>query len=151
MAALRGPRGPYGSRVVLNRSRLDAVTLAIADGMFAVMKEIVDQTTTPDSPRKPWPLGEGLPKQGGALVYVNGKKVAGYGLDGKQPKVPRAAHISRTVGAVAIAGWGFPARFNEMGTVRQPARPFFTPTVDRVLPRLATIMAPITSARLNRF
>ncbi len=37
-------------------------------------------------------------------------------------------------GITLLAGFPFPARFNEMGTIHQPARPFFTPTLVEVLP-----------------
>ena len=128
-------RGP-SSRVVLNRSALDQTILAIGDGLFAVGKEIIDTAKPPDAS----PFGEGLPKQGGVLAYAGGKKIAGYGLDGKQPRVPRAAHISRQRGVVVIVGWGFPARFNELGSIHNTPNPFFTRAVDEVLPRAQSIM-----------
>lgn len=141
-----------GSKVVLNRSALDQVTLALADGLFAVGKAIVDAgaTVAPDSPYEPYPASEGLPKQGGVLAYHDGKKIGGYGLDGKQPRVPRAAHISRSRGVVVIVGWGFPARFNEFGTVRTPAQPFFAASVDAALPQATQIMAPIVGPELPK-
>jgi hypothetical protein len=113
--------------MVFNRAALDEVTLAIADGLFAIGMDALETANPPDSPYDPYPLGEGLPKQGGVLGYVNGKKVNGFGLDGRQPRAPRAAKVSRSKGAIAIVGWGFPARFNEFGTVKMAAQPFFTP------------------------
>lgn len=139
-----------GSKVVLNRSKLDQVTLAVADGLFAVGKAIVDAAHPADSPYEPFPAGEGLPRQGGVLAYVNGKKVAGYGLDGKQPRAPRAAHVSRGRGVEVIVGWGFPARFNEFGTIRMPAHPFLTPARNQVLPQTNAILADVAGPELAK-
>jgi HK97 gp10 family phage protein len=138
-----------GSKVVLNRSRLDQVTLAVADGLFAVGKQIIDTARPADSPYEPFPTGEGLPLQGGVLAYVNGKKVAGYGLDGRQPRAPRAARVSRGRGVEVIVGWGFPARFNEFGTVKMAAQPFFTPAELAVLPQTNAILAEVTGPKLK--
>jgi HK97 gp10 family phage protein len=132
------------ARVVLNRSRLDQVTLAVADGMFAVGKAIIETARPPDAP----PYGEGLRDQGGVLVYVDGKKVAGFGLDGKQPKPPRAAKVSRGQGIHVIVGWGFPGRFVELGTAKMAAQPFLTPAADEVLARATEIMAPVVKEAL---
>lgn len=139
-----------GSKIVINRAALDDVTLAIADGLNAVGMEILQSTNPPDSPFPPYPEGEGLPKQGGVLTYVNGKKVAGYGQDGKQPRAPRAAKVSRSQGAVVIVGYGFPARFNEEGTVKMAAQPFFSPVAFDILPRSAEIMEPIVRPALPK-
>lgn len=141
-----------GSKMVVNRAAIDEVTLAMADGLFALGKAIVEEASgrAPDSPYDPYPKGEGLPKQGGVLAYVNGKKVAGWSLTGKQPKPPRAARVSKGRGVVVIVGWGFPGRFQEFGTVRHGAQPFFTPAVDATLPRATGIMAPIIGPKLPR-
>lgn len=136
----------YTKRVTLNRSVLNEVVLAVADGMFAVGKAVIESTHPPDAP----PFTEGLVKNGGVLAYVNGKKVAGFGLDGKEPKPPRAVHISRQQGVVVIVGWGPPTRFNEMGTIHQPPRPFFTPAADSTLPRAAAIMRPVVRPKLPK-
>lgn len=140
-----------GSKIAINRSRVDGVMLAVADGMFEVGKQMVEAaaTTAPDYPTGRWPINEGLPKQGGVLAYYDGKKVAGYGLDGRQPRPPRAARVSRSRGIIVIVGWGFPARFNEFGTVKMPANPFFTPAADRIEPQAVPIMTPVVSAELG--
>jgi hypothetical protein len=140
-------RGPT-KRVVLNRQALTQVGLAVAEGMAAVGREILDVAEPPDSPFEPYPLGEGLPKQGGLLAYFEGKKIDGYGQDGKQPKKPRAADVKR--GVTVVVGWGFPARFNEFGTVDTPAQPFASPAVERVTPRAVEIMRPVVAAKLGR-
>jgi hypothetical protein len=134
------------SRMVINRKVYSEVVLAVADGVFEVLKTMIEATRPPDAP----PFTEGLVDNGGALVYVNGKKVAGFGLDGKQPRPPRAAKVSRGQGILGYAGWGPPARFNELGTVKQPARPFFTPTAAAISPQATRIMAPVVKGKLPR-
>lgn len=134
------------SRVVLNRAAIDGVTLAIADGVFEVVKAIVEEAHPPDET----PYGVGLVKAGGALTYVGPKKVNGFGLDGRQPAKPRAVKVAGTQGIVGVAGYGFPARFQELGTVHQPARPFLWPAVGRVVPRIPGIMRQAAAYRLAR-
>ncbi len=136
----------FTKRVQLHRDALDQVTLATADGMFAVGKAILEAARPPDAT----PFGEGLVDRGGVLAYVDGKKVNGFGMDGKQPKPPRAARVSKGRGAVVIVGWGFPARFQEFGTIHHGAQPFFTPAVDATMPRSQQIMAPVVKAKLPR-
>lgn len=132
------------SRLVLNRSRLDEVSLAVADGFGALAEAIVRNAKPPDAA----PFGEGLVKRGGWLVYVGAKKVGGGGLDGRQPKKPRALKVKQH-GIVAIAGFGFPGRFQEFGTIHHRAQPFLSPAADRTVPRATQIMAPVVGARLK--
>lgn len=136
-------RGP-SARVVLNRKALAGLTLALADGMEELARTIVETADPPDAP----PYGQGLAARGGWLVYANGKKVAGGGLDGKQPKKPRAWRASRD-GVSAVAGFGFPARFQEFGTVNHAAQPFLTPAVGRVRPYVEDIMGPVVRKALR--
>lgn len=136
----------FTKRVVLHRQAVDQVTLAMADGMFAVGKAIIENARPPDLP----PLGKGLLEGGGVLAYVDGKKVNGWSQGGKQPKPPRAARVSKGRGAVVIVGWGFPARLVELGSIHNTPNPFFTPSVDETLPRAQSIMAPVVSAALPR-
>lgn len=132
------------ARVVLNRRAIDGVRLALADGVFAVAKAIVKEANPPDAT----PYGDGLVTNGGALLYVDGKKIDGMGLDGRQPGKPRAAKSGP--GTVAIAGYGFPGRFLEFGTVKMAAQPFFTPARDRVLPRATSIIRQASAYRIAR-
>jgi len=151
------------ARVVLNRAALDQVTLALADGMFALAQKIVDTAHPPDDP----PYGEGLVTEGAAICWVNGRKVAstparpiekieehvtggsfGHAVQfhktrkvGGTPTKPRGLKLD-SPGITAVAGFGFPGRFNEIGTVHQPARPFLSPAAAEVLPD-----APITLSR----
>jgi HK97 gp10 family phage protein len=130
--------------VVLNRAALDELHLALADGVEAIARTIVETADPPDAT----PFGVGLVTQGGWAVYSGSKKVAGGSLGGAQPQKPRAF---RTVpGAITgFAGFGFPGRFQETGTVHQPARPFFTPAVLAVKARAAEIMASVVGPRLR--
>jgi len=137
--------------MVLNQSRLDEVTLAVADGVFEAARTIIELAAqrAPDSPYDPYPAGEGLPKQGGVLVYVANKKTHGWSIRGDQPKKPRAVRDStKAHSVVAVAGFGFPARFNELGTIRQRARPFLAPSAREVQPHIPDIVGAVTRPKL---
>lgn len=154
----------FTKRVVLNRSAIHEVTLAMADGMFAVTKEMIETADPPDTgegyyyfgkkgARERGPereIGEGLVKGGGVLAYVDGKKVNGWHMDGRQPKPPRAAKVSKGRGAVVIFGFRFPGRFQEFGTIHHAPQPFLTPAVDATMPRSTSIMAPVVGPKLPR-
>ena len=49
---------------------------------------------------------------------------------------------------LAIVGFGFPGRFQELGTVHQPAKPFLTPAVSQVEPQAIAILERIVRPRL---
>lgn len=115
------------SRVVLNRQAFAEISLAIADGLFAVAEEVLDVVAVPDAP----PLTKGLTEGGGALAYLGTKKVNGTTIGGRQIKKPRG--LKTAGGATAIVGFGMPGRFVEMGTVHMAAHPFLTPAVMDVL------------------
>lgn len=132
------------ARVVLNRSKLPALWVVVADGLHEVAKTIVEEARPPDAT----PYGAGLVTNGGTLAYVGNKKVAGWSLRGTQPKKPRAVRV-KDAGITAIAGFGFPARFQERGTVNHGAQPFLAPTRDRVAPRTASIMRAIVEPQLR--
>lgn len=146
------------TRVVLNRQRLDRVHLALADGLFAVAETIV-HTARPPSDVSTESAAEAfeeasekrpdLAHAGGAAVWVDGKKVAGMGLDGKQPQKPRGLKLLRP-GITGIAGFGFPGRFAEFGTIHQPPRPFLTPAVQQVIPSAPSIMGGVVRTALAR-
>lgn len=134
------------ARVVLNRARLSKVEVALADGLAAVARTIVETAHPPDAT----PFGEGLVTNGGWLAYIGDKKIGGGGTDGKQPRKPRALKVRGMTHTVAIAGFGFPGRFQEWGTVKQPARPWFTPAVQQVLPAMNRIMGAVVRGALAR-
>lgn len=133
------------ARVVANRAALDQVHLALAEGVEEIARTIVETANPPDAT----PFGEGLVKSGGWAVYAGSKKVGGGSLDGSQPKKPRALKTPPDV-ITGIAGFDFPARFQEIGTVDQPARPFFMPAIIRVKGVAAEIMASAVKARTRR-
>lgn len=112
------PRGP-GKRVVMNRAAIDAIRLGYADGMQEVGEAILARAE-PHVPDEP-PIGKGLVQTGAAVTYVDGQKVAGRGT------MPRSGRTNQ--GIMTAVGYGFPGRFNEVGTVHQPARPFLTPAI----------------------
>jgi hypothetical protein len=125
------------ARVVLNRSRLDEVRGALADGLQAMGADIVEHANPPDAE----PFGVGLVTSGGTYVAVDGKKVGG---DSSRPRAVRGEP-----GIVAVVGFGFPGRFQEFGTIHSPAQPFLSPAVDEVLPNLEQYLAPAIRARLG--
>lgn len=133
------------SRVVLNRSKLDELHLLLAEAVEEVARTIVETAQPPDAT----PFGEGLVTEGGWLVYSGPKKVGGGSLTGLQPKKPRAFKVAGTEGIVAIAGFGFPGRFQETGTARQQAHPFLWPAAVAVGPAIWGILNDIVGPRLK--
>ncbi len=134
------------ARVVLNRQAVDQLRLAVADGLLEVGRTIIELAAenAPDSPYEPYPTGEGLPKQGGVLAMIDNQKVGGWSQRGTQPRKPKAARNSK--GITVIAGFGFPARFAELGTVRTPAQPFLSPAEAEVRPHIPDIIRPFVEA-----
>ena len=128
------------SRTVINRRALDAVTSGWVFGFEDLAKFTLESTRPPDAP----PIGQGLVTSGDWVIYAKGKKVAGTG------KKPRGLKVRREYVVMAL-GWGFPARFNEAGTIRQPARPFATPPWMSMTQRMANTLRVYVTARLRRF
>ena len=110
--------GKPTARTVLNRKNLHEVDLALAKGLEQLAEEVLEATDPPDAPT----FGVGLVEAGAYISYVDGKRVGGVA------KKPKAFKVRGRGVAVAV-GFGFPARFQEVGTVNQPARPFFAPAV----------------------
>lgn len=123
MAGASGAR-----RIVLNRAAFDAITLATADGLFEMAKEIIASADVPDAE----PYGEGLVQGGGVLAFVGKKRVGVWSTSGAGVNKPRAAKLSG--GVTIVGGYGFPGRFQEGGTIHQPARPFLTPVLMSAVP-----------------
>lgn len=145
------PRG-VSKRVVLRREALSAVTRIVAEGLHESGRVIVEQASAdaPDSPLDPYPTGEGLPKQGGVLTYVGSDKVDGWSIRGPQPNKPRALRpLLKKHSVTTAAGFGFPARFAEMGTIDTPTQPFLRPTFDRIAPAVPKIVGKITRPLLG--
>ena len=125
------------NRVVLNRAALDAITLGMADGLLALADAVIAAAKVPDAPV----LGAGLIEAGGTVAYVAGKKVGGSATK------PKALRV-RTLGVAVAGGFPFPARFAEIGTVNQPARPFLTPALMATVPDAAPFIGAATTKRL---
>lgn len=109
-------------RTVVNRQALNAITEGLVAGMEALGRAVVGETRPPDDPKTRARIAVDYG------VWANGRKVAGNGTK------PRGVRVTK--GITLVAGAGFPARFNEIGTSHQPARPFFTPHVLAELPGL---------------
>jgi hypothetical protein len=129
---------PVSTRVVLNRAAMSDLHRAWAEGVEEIVRTIIDVAKPNDAP----PFGQGLVTRGGWLVYDGNKKVAGGSEQGTQPKKPRAA---KTVPGMitGFAGYGFPARFHEMGTVNHGPHPFFVPAVEQVAAHAPAIMRSV--------
>jgi hypothetical protein len=138
-AAVFGPKLTSAeTRRLRIRLKLDPVYVAISDGLFACALKIAEDAAAkaPDDPmvyrpgvgREPQPSpGYGLRHNWGVLAWANGKVVKGLGADGSAAvSKPRGMRTS-TTGADAMVGFGFPGRYNETGTVHNPARPFLAP------------------------
>ena len=126
------------NRVALNRAALDAITLGMADGLLALADAVIAATKVPDAPV----LGVGLVEEGGTVAYVLGKKVGG------SAKKPSAMKV-RKLGVAIAGGFPFPARFAELGTVNQPARPFLTPALMATVPDAAPFIKAKVAERLR--
>jgi hypothetical protein len=113
------------SRTVVNRKALDAIRGGLADGLALFGAAIIADTHPPDAT----PFGEGLVTTGDWGVWADTRKVGGTA---RKPRSVRLVKGALTL----VVGYGFPGRFQERGTVHQPARPFFTPVVNRNLPNL---------------
>jgi hypothetical protein len=113
------------SRTVLNRQALTALQAGFVEGMGDMGRAVIERSRerAPDQP----PLGKGLVQTGNWVVYAGTKKVRGTATR------PTAVKLSRT-GITLVGGFDFPARFNEEGTIHQPARPFVTPSLLEVVP-----------------
>lgn len=136
----------------LNLAKFDEVTRAIGDGVFEALKGIIERAgaNAPDSPYDPYPEGEGLPKQGGVLVYIGNKKTHGWSIRGDQPKKPRSARLAtKQHSVVGLAGFGFPGRFAERGTIRTPAQPFLEPEFDRSTPAVPRDIAAVAKPKIG--
>lgn len=145
------PRG-LSKAVRLRRGALDAVVLAVADGLEEAGRVIVEyaSASAPDSPDEPYPTGEGLPKQGGVLVYVEGQKVGGWSTRGPQPNKPKAARLLvKQHSVTAIVGFGFPARLQETGTIKQAADPFLAPARDLIGPNVPNIVGTVARPKIG--
>jgi hypothetical protein len=119
------------SRTVVNYKALSAINRGFVDGMAALGATVIANANPPDAA----PYGEGLVTTGDWGVWAGTRKAAGTATK------PRAVRLSRT-GITLVAGFGFPGRYQELGTIRQPARPFLTPRVLEELPAVNDHLGP---------
>lgn len=133
-------------RIALNRAALDEIQLAGVDGLVELSKSILRGAHVPDAT----PYGEGLIERGGLVAYVDRKQVANWSVSSADPIVnkPRAAKLGP--GSLVVAGFGFPGRFQEIGTVHQPGRPFVSPELARQVPRAGVFIKAAAKRRLAR-
>jgi hypothetical protein len=107
-------------RVELDLRAFGLLRSEAARGILAVAQEVIARTDVWDQS----PYGEGLIDKGAAVAFVDGDRIGG------QADLPGGESSD---GIVAYAGFPFPARFNEIGTVNQPARPRITPAADSAI------------------
>ena len=121
------------SRMEFNRAAITEVEAGFADGVFDIARAIlrVSESNAPDAE----PYGEGLVMRGAAITFVGNKRTHQVRTDGGEALVrkPRGSRGLKGTGVTGVVGWGFPAMFLEMGTVKMPAQPFFTPAVSEVV------------------
>jgi hypothetical protein len=126
------------ARVVLNQQALGELDRGLATGLEVLAMEVLRVVKPPDAT----PFGVGLVDRGGAIAYVDGKKVGGSAPDVKKPKAMRV----RGKGVVVGVGFGFPGRFQEVGTSHQPSRPFLTPAVMSVVKNDGAVIGALRTA-----
>ena len=149
-------------RVEINREAMDEINLALADGLFELGKAIVTEARVPDAPPYGEGLvekGGVIAYVGRKLVashggetskaavrraaepenYLHAALAAGTaGRRGRRPRQavqkPREVRLDPRGGITVVAGYGFPGRFVEIGTARQAAQPFLTPSMMEHIP-----------------
>jgi hypothetical protein len=142
MASTRMMSKGAKARVELNRAAFHEIDLANTDGLMAIAEEVIHTAKPPDAPQ----YGQGLVQGGGWLSYLDGKKIGGQMEDGRNAAKPRSLKLRDQV---AIAGWGFPGRFVELGTVDTHAQPFLTRAVASVEPEADVILSKRVKERLK--
>ncbi len=125
-------------RTVINRKALSALHGAFVDAMAAVGTAVIAATRPPDAT----PFGKGLVTTGDWGVWDGTRKVAGTASK------PRSVKLSKT-GITLVAGYGFPGRFQEFGTIAQPPRPFLTPAMLNELPNTENRLRPAAQRALR--
>ena len=141
----------YTKRVVINRSKVAAVRLVLADGLFQVGRHILNAADPPDAT----PFGVGLVNSGGVIAFVDGKKVADTttipddATGSRQIQKPRAVKLPRP-GIIAIVGFGFPGRFVHNGSIHNRPNPFLARGRDKIVPIAGSLMAILCRPRLAR-
>ncbi len=155
------------AKVVMNRAALDAAVLGIADALLVTGQAILADASA-NAPRDPATAQKrGVPMMAdtGILgVWAAGKKVGG-GMVGKprvttiveSKAIPGTFRSLRRVAAtpaneaVMFVGFSSPiAHFAELGTIKETARPFLTPALNRNLGTLGTsLVVPAMGKRIR--
>lgn len=131
----------------INRAKLNEAQEAVAEGLLRLSEAIVLEAASVvhDAP----PHGTGLLDAWGYAAYVDRRKIGDGSADDTPVAKPRASRLGKQ-GLSAIAGFGFPGRFEEMGTVDTPSHPFLTPAVMRIVPRAVSIIREGAARRLSQ-
>jgi HK97 gp10 family phage protein len=127
------------TRTVINRKALDAISAGWADGFEEMGQAVIDTARPPDAT----PYGEGLVTSGDWGVWAYGKKVGGTAAK------PRNSGVGKDR-VTLLVGYGFPARFQEFGTVHHAPQTFLTPAMNEVIPGAEAFLKPAVRARLAR-
>jgi hypothetical protein len=120
-------------RTVINRQALTALRAGFVDGMERFGQEIIARTNPPDDPATAKKI------KGDWGVWSDGRKVAGTAAK------PRGASVKQ--GVTLLAGFEFPARLQETGSVHQPARPFFSPEINGITEEIPGFMKAGVNAK----
>ena len=149
-------------RVQLHRDTLDAATLGIADGMIKIGADIIADAVSQmrpghlDAP----PYGEGLIKAGTYGVWANGKKAGGdlqakpretqtVMVDGQSKTRRRVVKTPKGEVVMFVAFRAPHAHFAELGTIKEPARPFLTPAFNRHIKGAEKTVIPAMGKRVR--
>lgn len=111
------------TRVVLNMAALNEIQQQLANGLLDLGTQIAQEAAGK--------VHYGSEKYGhvedkwGVAIWVDGKKVAQRSADGSATNKPRAFRPGK--GLLGFVGFGWPGRFEEVGTSDTPSHPFLTP------------------------
>lgn len=122
------------ARVVMNRAALNEMQLAMADGLLTLGQKVIADASAL-APRDPeTAASRGVPMMadtGHAVVYALGKRVGG-----EEGEIAKPRGLKTTPDRVVLGMWfSSPlSHFAEFGTVKERARPFFTPALMADIP-----------------
>lgn len=136
------------SRTVINFGKLDEMQQALATGVGAGLRDMMETASArvSDVPE----LGVGIKYAGGYIVYANGKAVVEGSVTGVKVQPPSGQRVSKGTGLYGFIGFGRPARFLETGTVNMAARPFLSPVVMALAGNLSEHMKRAVGPLLRR-
>jgi hypothetical protein len=132
----------------MHRAALDAATLGLVDGLYQMGQDIIIDARD-NAPRDPEAAAEwGVPMMadtGFVQVWADGKRAAGEW----QEKIPKLRILKGQVVLIV----GFRSRLshlNELGTIKEIARPFLLPAFNRALPGTSKYVLPSIAERIAR-